>query len=131
MHLDGLDQHVVVFDTVSKRYSACGARLGCLITKNKDILDAGLKFAQARLSPPAVAQIAAEAAIDTPKSYFDNVIAEYTKRRNTLVDGLNKIPGVYCPVPGEPFMLSLGFQSIMQISSANGCLKNFHIKTTR
>lgn len=103
MHLDGLDQHVVVFDTVSKRYSACGARLGCLITKNKDILDAGLKFAQARLSPPAVAQIAAEAAIDTPKSYFDNVIAEYTKRRNTLVDGLNKIPGVYCPVPGGAF----------------------------
>lgn len=103
MHLDGLDQHVVVFDTVSKRYSACGARLGCLITKNKDILDAGLKFAQARLSPPAVAQIAAEAAIDTPKSYFDNVIAEYTKRRNMLVDGLNKIPGVYCPVPGGAF----------------------------
>ncbi|HWV70710.1 MAG TPA: pyridoxal phosphate-dependent aminotransferase [Pseudosphingobacterium sp.] len=103
MHLDGLDQHVVVFDTVSKRYSACGARLGCLITKNKDILDAGLKFAQARLSPPAVAQIAAEAAIDTPKSYFDNVIAEYTKRRDILVNGLNKIPGVYCPVPGGAF----------------------------
>lgn len=103
MHLDGLDQHVVVFDTVSKRYSACGARLGCLITKNKDILDAGLKFAQARLSPPAVAQIAAEAAVDTPKSYFDNVIAEYTKRRDILVNGLNKIPGVYCPVPGGAF----------------------------
>lgn len=103
MHLDGLDEHAVVFDTVSKRYSACGARLGCLITKNKEILEAGLKFAQARLSPPAVAQIAAEAAIDTPKSYFDNVIAEYTKRRNILVEGLNKIPGVYCPIPGGAF----------------------------
>lgn len=103
MHLDGLDEHAIVFDTVSKRYSACGARLGCLITKNKEILEAGLKFAQARLSPPAVAQIAAEAAIDTPKSYFDNVIAEYTKRRNILVEGLNKIPGVYCPTPGGAF----------------------------
>lgn len=103
MHLEGLDENVVVFDTVSKRYSACGARLGCLITKNKEILEAGLKFAQARLSPPAVAQIAAEAAIDTPQSYFDNVIAEYTKRRNILVEGLNKIPGVYCPTPGGAF----------------------------
>ncbi|MFC6100169.1 pyridoxal phosphate-dependent aminotransferase [Olivibacter domesticus] len=103
MHLDGLEEHAIVFDTVSKRYSACGARLGCLITKNKEILEAGLKFAQARLSPPAVAQIAAEAAVDTPKSYFDNVIAEYTKRRNILVEGLNKIPGVYCPTPGGAF----------------------------
>lgn len=103
MHLDGLDNHVVVFDTVSKRYSACGARLGCLVTKNTEILEAGLKFAQARLSPPAVAQIAAEAAIDTPQSYFDNVISEYTRRRNLLVEGLNNIPGVFCPSPGGAF----------------------------
>ncbi|WP_134089958.1 pyridoxal phosphate-dependent aminotransferase [Olivibacter sp. XZL3] len=103
MQLEGMEKHVVVFDTVSKRYSACGARLGCLITKNEEILEAGLKFAQARLSPPAVAQIAGEAAVDTPQSYFDNVIAEYTERRNLLVAGLNKIPGVYCPNPGGAF----------------------------
>jgi len=103
MHLEGLENHVVVFDTVSKRYSACGARLGCLITKNQAVLDAGLRFAQARLSPPSVAQIAAEAAIDTPQSYFDGVIHEYTQRRDLLVSGLNAIPGVYCPVPGGAF----------------------------
>ncbi len=103
MHLDGLEQHVIIFDTVSKRYSACGARLGCLITKNEAVLQTGLKFAQARLSPPAVAQIAAEAAIDTPDSYFIAVRDEYTARRNVLVDGLNAIPGVYCPVPGGAF----------------------------
>lgn len=103
MHFEGVDEHVIIVDTVSKRYSACGARLGCLITKNQRVLEAGLKFAQARLSPPAVAQIAAEAALDTPRSYFDNVINEYTGRRNLLVEGLNKIPGVYCPTPGGAF----------------------------
>lgn len=103
MHLDGLDEHVILLDTVSKRYSACGARLGCLVTKNKDVWQAGLKFAQARLSPPGVAQIAAEAAVDTPQSYFDEVKAEYTARRNTLVEGLNQIDGVFCPNPGGAF----------------------------
>lgn len=103
MHLEGLDQHVVVLDTVSKRYSACGARLGCLLTKNKEVYNAALKFAQARLSPPAVAQIAATAAVDTPNSYFIEVKKEYTARRNLLVEGLNKIPGVKCPVPGGAF----------------------------
>lgn len=103
MHLDGLEQHVIIFDTVSKRYSACGARLGCLLTKNKHILATALKFAQARLSPPSVAQIAAEAAIDTPDDYFIRVKEEYTARRNLLVDGLNAIPGVYCPIPGGAF----------------------------
>lgn len=103
MHLDGLDEHVILLDTVSKRYSACGARLGCLVTKNKDVWQAGLKFAQARLSPPGVAQIAAEAAVDTPQSYFDEVKAEYTARRNTLVEGLNRIDGVFCPNPGGAF----------------------------
>lgn len=103
MHLEGLDQHVIVLDTVSKRYSACGARLGCLLTKNKEVYNAALKFAQARLSPPAVAQIAATAAVDTPNSYFIEVKKEYTERRNLLVDGLNKIPGVKCPVPGGAF----------------------------
>ncbi|WP_079715808.1 pyridoxal phosphate-dependent aminotransferase [Parapedobacter luteus] len=103
MHLAGLEQHVIVLDTVSKRYSACGARLGCMITKNKEVWRTALKFAQARLSPPAVAQIAAEAAIDTPQSYFDAVKAEYTARRDVLVAGLNGIKGVYCPNPGGAF----------------------------
>ncbi|HLT42099.1 MAG TPA: pyridoxal phosphate-dependent aminotransferase [Sphingobacteriaceae bacterium] len=103
MHLEGLDQNVIVLDTVSKRYSACGARLGCILTKNKQVYQASLKFAQARLSSPAVAQIAAEAAIDTPASYFDAVKKEYSERRNLLVEGLNKIPGVTCPLPGGAF----------------------------
>jgi len=103
MQLDGLEAHTVVIDTVSKRYSACGARLGCLITKNKTLWNTVLKFAQARLSAPAVAQIAAEAAIDTPQSYFDAVKKEYTARRNVLVAGLNAIPGVFTPNPGGAF----------------------------
>ncbi len=103
MHLEGLEQHVVVFDTVSKRYSACGARLGCLVTKNKELYNVALKFAQARLSPPAVAQIAATAAVDTPDSYFEAVSKEYTARRDTLVQGLNSIEGVFCPNPGGAF----------------------------
>ncbi|SUJ24598.1 Aspartate aminotransferase [Sphingobacterium spiritivorum] len=103
MHLEGLEQHVVIFDTVSKRYSACGARLGCLVTKNKELYNVALKFAQARLSPPAVAQIAATAAVDTPDSYFEAVSKEYTARRDTLVQGLNSIEGVFCPNPGGAF----------------------------
>lgn len=105
MHLDGIEDQVVVLDTVSKRYSACGARLGCLITKNKKIYQAALKFAQARLSPPLVAQIAGEAAVDTPASYFQQVKEEYTQRRNLLADGLNDIPGVKCPIPGGAFYI--------------------------
>ncbi len=103
MHLEGMENHVIILDTVSKRYSACGARLGCLVTKNKEVWQAALKFAQARLSPPGVAQIAATAAIDTPQSYFDQVNEEYTRRRDLLVEGLNAIEGVYCPNPGGAF----------------------------
>lgn len=103
MHLGGLDENVVVMDTVSKRYSACGARLGCLITKNKAIWDAGLKFAQARLSPGMVEQIAGAAAVDTPDSYFEAVNKEYTHRRDTLVSALNAMDGVFCPNPGGAF----------------------------
>jgi len=103
MHLDGLDENVVIMDTVSKRYSACGARLGCLITKNKEVISSGLKFAQARLSPGMVEQIAGTAAVDTPDSYFEAVNKEYTSRRDTLVSALNKIDGVYCPNPGGAF----------------------------
>jgi aspartate aminotransferase len=103
MHLDGIDDNVVIIDTVSKRYSACGARLGCLITKNKEVIATGLKFAQARLSAGMVEQIAGTAAIDTPDSYFEAVNKEYTHRRNTLVNALNKMDGVYCPNPGGAF----------------------------
>jgi aspartate aminotransferase len=103
MHLDGIDEHVIVMDTVSKRYSACGARLGCMITKNKAVIAAGLKFAQARLSPGMVEQIAGEAAVDTPDSYFEAVNTEYTHRRDILVSALNKMDGVYCPNPGGAF----------------------------
>lgn len=103
MHLSGLEEHVLVMDTVSKRYSACGARLGCLITKNKAVMAAALKFAQARLSPAMVSQIAGEAAIDTPDSYFDTVNKEYTARRDVLVKRLNEMKGVFCPNPGGAF----------------------------
>jgi aspartate aminotransferase len=103
MHLDGLDEHVVIIDTVSKRYSACGARLGCLITKNKEVIKSGLKFAQARLSPGMVEQIAGTAAVDTPDSYFEAVNKEYTLRRDTLVKRLNAMEGVFCPNPGGAF----------------------------
>jgi len=103
MHLDSLSEHLIVLDTVSKRYSACGARLGALITRNEDVLSSCLRFAQARLCPPLVAQIAAEAAIDTPDSYFEAVTGEYTARRNTLVAALNKIDGVFAPQPKGAF----------------------------
>jgi aspartate aminotransferase len=103
MHLSGSDEHVIMIDTVSKRYSACGARLGCLITKNKAVIACALKFAQARLSAGMVEQIAGEAAIDTPDEYFETVNKAYTKRRDILVGALNKIKGVYCPNPGGAF----------------------------
>ena len=103
MHLEGLEENVVIMDTVSKRYSACGARLGCLITKNKEVIKSALKFAQARLSPGMVEQIAGTAAVDTPDSYFEEVNKEYTLRRDTLVQRLNAIEGVFCPNPGGAF----------------------------
>ncbi|HEK20083.1 MULTISPECIES: pyridoxal phosphate-dependent aminotransferase [unclassified Mucilaginibacter] len=109
MHLDGLDENVVVMDTVSKRYSACGARLGCLITKNKEVIATGLKFAQARLSPGMLEQIAGEAAVDTPDEYFEAVNKEYTSRRDTLVNALNQMDGVYCPNPGGAFYVVAKF----------------------
>ncbi|WP_149525948.1 pyridoxal phosphate-dependent aminotransferase [Sphingobacterium hotanense] len=103
MHLEGVEQNVVVFDTVSKRYSACGARIGCIITKHKELYQTCLKFAQARLSPSLEGQIAGEAAVDTPDSYFEAVSKEYTARRDVLVNGLNNIDGVFCPNPGGAF----------------------------
>jgi aspartate aminotransferase len=109
MHLEGLDEHVIVIDTVSKRYSACGARLGFLITKNKKVLATALKFAQARLSAGMVEQIAGEAAVDTPDSYMAAVREEYARRRTILVDSLNKIEGVFCPNPGGAFYVVARF----------------------
>ncbi|MBU0694945.1 MAG: pyridoxal phosphate-dependent aminotransferase [Bacteroidetes bacterium] len=103
MHLDGLEENVIIMDTVSKRYSACGARLGCLITKNKPVIAIALKFAQARLSPGMVEQIAGTAAVDTPDAYFEKVNKEYTHRRDVLVSALNKMEGVFCPNPGGAF----------------------------
>jgi aspartate aminotransferase len=103
MHLDGLEENVIIIDTVSKRYSACGARLGCIITKNRKFWETAIKFAQARLAPGMVEQIAGEAAIDTPDEYFEHVKAEYTTRRNTIVNALNRMEGVYCPNPGGAF----------------------------
>ncbi|MEO6612107.1 MAG: pyridoxal phosphate-dependent aminotransferase [Chitinophagaceae bacterium] len=103
MHLKGLEENVVLMDTISKRYSACGARLGAFVTKNKAVYDAAMKFAQARLSPPGLAQIMGEAAVDLPDSYFDAPKAEYLRRRNLLVQRLNAMPGVFCPNPGGAF----------------------------
>jgi len=103
MHLDGLDEHAIIIDTVSKRYSACGARLGCIITRNKAVWETLLKFAQARLSPGMVEQIAGAAAVDTPDDYFKAVNKAYTHRRDVLVSALNKMDGVYCPNPGGAF----------------------------
>ncbi|SFE82038.1 aspartate aminotransferase [Chitinophaga sp. CF118] len=103
MNLEGLENNVILMDTISKRYSACGGRIGALVTKNQAVLDAVMKFAQARLSPPSFAQIAGEAAVDLPADYFDEIKAEYQSRRDVLVELLNKIPGVFCPNPGGAF----------------------------
>ncbi len=103
MHLNGVDDHVVLMDTISKRYSACGGRIGAFVTKNKNLLAATMKFAQARLSPPSFAQILGEAAVDLPDDYFDTTKAEYKLRRDTIVKRLNNIPGVFCPNPGGAF----------------------------
>ena len=102
-NLTGIEEHAIVIDSVSKRYSMCGARIGAFISKNKKLNATALKYAQARLSPPTFGQIAGEAALQTPKSYFDNVTAEYVQRRNIVIEGLNAIEGVKCPNPGGAF----------------------------
>ena len=103
MQEPGLEEHAILIDSVSKRYSMCGARIGCLVSKNKTLVASALKFAQARLSPPTFAQIASEAALETPQSYFDEVITEYQERRDTLVAELQKIPGVIIGQPKGAF----------------------------
>lgn len=103
LHLKGIEENVVVIDSVSKRYSECGIRIGAVITRNKQLHDAMMKFAQARLSPPLLGQIVAEASLDAPQSYMDGIYDEYIARRNLLVEGLNRIPGVYSPMPSGAF----------------------------
>ncbi|HEY0299436.1 MAG TPA: pyridoxal phosphate-dependent aminotransferase, partial [Arachidicoccus sp.] len=103
MQLEGAEENVVLMDTISKRYSACGARIGAFVTKNKILLQTVMKFAQARLSPPGLAQILGEAATDLPADYFDATKAEYKKRRDVLIKRLNAIEGVFCPNPGGAF----------------------------
>ncbi len=102
-HLEGIEDHVVLIDSVSKRYSECGIRIGALITKNRELRDAVMKFCQARLSPPLLGQIVAEASMDAPRSYMIRTYEEYIERRNCLIDGLNKISGVYSPIPMGAF----------------------------
>ena len=109
LSLEGLEQHAIVVDSFSKRYSMCGARIGCLVSKNKEFMAAAMKFAQARLSPPTYAQIASEAVLATPQSYFDEINDEYVARRNALVDGLNGIDGVFCPKPKGAFYAVASF----------------------
>ena len=103
MNVAGLEEHAIMIDSVSKRYSMCGARIGCIVSKNKELMTTAMKFAQARLSPPTIEQIASEAALDTPQSYFDEVISEYRERRDTLVEELNKIEGVIVSKPKGAF----------------------------
>ncbi|NDG53847.1 MAG: pyridoxal phosphate-dependent aminotransferase [Flavobacteriia bacterium] len=103
LNIEGLEQHTVVIDSTSKRYSMCGIRVGCMISKNKELMATALKFAQARLSPPTFGQVAGEAALSTPQSYFDEVSTEYVQRRDLLIEGLNKIEGVICPKPKGAF----------------------------
>lgn len=103
MHLTGLNDHVILIDTISKRYSACGARIGAFVTKNKALLSTAMKFAQARLSPPGLGQILGEAAVDLADDYFNATREEYKRRRDTIVQRLNAMPGVSCPLPGGAF----------------------------
>ena len=103
MHLEGIENNVILLDSISKRYSACGARIGAMISKNKEVMAAAMKFAQARLSPPSYGQIGAEAALDTPKEYFEGVKTEYIARRDYVIEELNKIDGVFCPKPSGAF----------------------------
>lgn len=102
-HLEGIENNVVLIDSVSKRYSECGIRIGALITKNQEVRQAVMKFCQARLSPPLIGQIAAEASLDEPEEYSREVYDEYVERRKCLIDGLNRIPGVYSPIPMGAF----------------------------
>jgi len=127
MHLDGLDDRAVLLDSVSKRYSACGARIGCIVTKNKDIINAALKFGMARLCPPTLGQLGSEAGIDTPDSYFTEVMDEYTERRDVMVDALRKMPGVVAPNPKGAFYLVAKLPVDDADKFAQWLLTDFHV----
>jgi aspartate aminotransferase len=127
MQEQGLEEHAIMIDSVSKRYSMCGARVGCLVSKNKSVIQTALKFAQARLSPPTFAQIASEAALDTPQSYFDDVIEEYVERRNTLISELQKIEGVKVAKPKGAFYCVVELPIKNSDDFAQWLLEDFHI----
>ncbi|MFW5944292.1 MAG: pyridoxal phosphate-dependent aminotransferase [Bacteroidota bacterium] len=128
MHLEGIENNVVLIDSVSKRYSMCGARIGALISKNKDIINNAMKFAQARLCPPAFGQIAGEAALDAPNEYFNEVYNEYIERRNFMVDALNKMEGVYSPLPRGAFYTVVQLPVDDTERFAQWMLSDFHHK---
>ncbi|WP_298263096.1 pyridoxal phosphate-dependent aminotransferase [uncultured Lutibacter sp.] len=123
----GLENHAIIIDSVSKRYSMCGARIGCLVSKNKDVINTAMKFAQARLSPPTFAQIASEAALETPQSYFDEVIAEYKDRRDTLIKELSKINGVKVAEPKGAFYCVVELPVDDADKFAQWMLENFNL----
>ncbi|MCB0479126.1 MAG: pyridoxal phosphate-dependent aminotransferase [Crocinitomicaceae bacterium] len=125
LNLKGIEENVIMIDSVSKRYSMCGARVGALVSKNKEVIATALKFAQARLSPPTLAQVASEAALNTPQSYFDKVKEEYLGRRDILVEGLNKIPGVLCPNPKGAFYCVVRFPVDSTEKFCQWLLENF------
>ena len=126
LNLKEVDDRTVMFDSTSKRFSMCGIRVGTVVTRNKDLMDSLIKFAQARLSPPGLGQIAAEAALETPGSYFHEVREEYTARRNYLVDGLNSIPGVFCPKPQGAFYTTVRLPVRDAEHFAQWLLTDFH-----
>ena len=127
MSIPGLEEHAIMIDSVSKRYSMCGARIGCLASKNKEVMKTAMKFAQARLSPPTFAQIASEAALDTPQDYFDEVIEEYTSRRNTLIKGLEEIDGVIVAKPKGAFYCIAQLPIDDAEDFAKWLLESFHL----
>ncbi len=127
MQEDGLEQHTIMIDSVSKRYSMCGARIGCIVSKNKEVVATALKFAQARLSPPTYALIASEAALDTPQRYFDDVINEYVDRRNTLIRELQKVEGVTVATPKGAFYCIVELPVKNADNFAQWLLEDFHL----
>ncbi len=127
LDIKGLEQHAVVIDSTSKRYSMCGIRVGCVVSKNSQLISTILKFAQARLSPPTFGQIAGEAALNTPQVYFEKVIAEYVARRDVLIDGLNNIEGVICPKPTGAFYAIAELPVDCADKFAQWLLEDFHL----
>jgi aspartate aminotransferase len=128
MHLEKLSEHAILIDSMSKRYSMCGARIGCLITKNKEVTQAALKFAQSRLCPPTIALHACEAALDEPQQYLDDAIEEYQKRRKTAIEHLTKIEGVTVSLPKGAFYCLVKLPVADSDHFAKWMLESFHDK---